>query len=1540
MNKKSIIVIVLLLGLFLGLAPTVMAATGPAHTNQNALLVSKAVEGDLATVEAGDRTTVGGPLSLQPDYDTYAVAGSVVFYGHTLTNNGQTSDCFAVTVAASEGWTVLLWSDLNQNGVHETVSPNEPPLPNPVCLGPGQTQYLVAEVQVPGTAVAGTVNITTLTAYSADQPDKFDTATDITRIFVNDPPVIDGRYDDIYRISPDATEVCYTANGILFGKLATFYQSSGDAVYMVLAIDKDFVDNTYGANAIGWPSGHTFGNLTGSDHAQFLGFNADGVQVLNFKLDYLSSASGTPSGYRSLGLGGDGGISQGSAAHILDWGTSLEYNLNELGYCSGGNCSGLGTDLLVDSPATDAFYTPNPTYPDWIFDVIYEVKIDKAAFGATGFGSMEIPYIHASPSKIGTNTILAEPGVCPGEIGDTVWHDVDRNGLQDPGEPGLAGVTVRLYRDDGDGVLTAADTLVATQITNTSGRYLFQNLAPDNYFVSVNEATVPTGFVITTFNNPTSVIHLGEGESYLQADFGYTEPYPELAITKTLLTQGDIFVGQTVQFNIRITNTGTTTITVLPLEDYYDPTRLTYVAANPPSDDTINDGALRWSDLTASFGSDLAPGQSFNVVLTFQAIGSTTVVLAQQADAAVPAPQVAAAAASAPTAEPTVDGLLDADYNFVGQLTSPPYDAPGRLYNYEGTNACYWAFVVDRAFNDNVYADEDLDNSYMALDGWTRSHTFSNLLNSDNAVFTLTYPGGSRTITLDYLNGGPGAWSSGFTGSDGSSSTPNPPGTVAKTSLHWNMEYSNWTGGPWNDPRKHSPPYDYNQVSGQYWEWVMIYEFAVPKSATNGVCGTVTLASAHNSPSKHNADQGTIGDRVWEDLDRDGVQDGGEVGLPHVTVKLYQDSTLVRITSTEPGTTGSYLFNNLPAGNYTVQVDETTVPVNYGLTSGNMPLSVSLSSGQDYTDADFGYYLLGEGVIGDRVFYDVDGSGLPDDGSEPGLNGVVVRLYQGACPAGGSPLRSFTTAGNGQYLFQNLMAGTYCVDVDESTLPAGLSLTTANEPQTVTLPTNTSSYLTADFGYRREQPGFTCDLAGVSDARDAQNRVPPPVYDDACVRIQAAGSIGDYVWNDSNGNGLQDEPPSAALAGVGLRLYADDGDAVFEPGGDDTLVATTATAADGTYRFDNLPPGSYWVDVDESTLTGFTLIPGSQSGPEPHRVVLGPNQAYDEADFGYAGRGSISGVVFFDWDQNGVQGLGEAGIPGVEVCLYVDTDDDGLIDPGSLPVECVSTQPDGSYVFSGYLPGNYLVVQTPISGFENTTPLVRDVTLIVIGSSGTAPNNDFGNVAFGSIGDFIYLDSNGNGAQDPGETTGVAGVLVTVTNLDTGQVFTTTSAGGFYLVEGLIPGTYRVEVPATVPGLVRTSPSPLIVTLGLNEDYLQADFGYIAPTAVQLSTFTAVQEGGAVVVRWATVAEQDQEGFRVWRGTAVEGPYVPVSGLIAAANSPTGARYEWVDRSVVAGVSYWYKLESVPDGQWFGPVGVGQEEGLRRLFLPLVRQRR
>lgn len=179
-----------------------------------------------------------------------------------------------------------------------------------------------------------------------------------------------------------------------------------DVVHIRLTLNPAFVDNTYGAGSIGWPvrRGHTWRDLYKSDHAEIVMTDEGGAKILQFKIDYISEDASLPTGFGTLGIsGGDGSISLGDAAWVLDTSTSIHENINERGY---------GT-YLVDSPLTDAKYTPNPEAPNWDYRVVYEAWVDVHAFGARGFGGATIEYVHASPAKGGSDTIIVTPGECP-----------------------------------------------------------------------------------------------------------------------------------------------------------------------------------------------------------------------------------------------------------------------------------------------------------------------------------------------------------------------------------------------------------------------------------------------------------------------------------------------------------------------------------------------------------------------------------------------------------------------------------------------------------------------------------------------------------------------------------------------------------------------------------------------------------------------------------------------------------------------------------------------------------------------------------------------------------------------------------------------------------------------------------------------------------------------------------------------------------------------------------------------------------------------
>ena len=119
-------------------------------------------------------------------------------------------------------------------------------------------------------------------------------------------------------------------------------------------------------------------------------------------------------------------------------------------------------------------------------------------------------------------------------IGNFVWEDMNGNGLQDAGEPGMANVPVALLADlDSDG---AIDDTLAQRTTNTAGLYLFDGLAAGTYALRFGQ---PTGYFFSAHDlggndandsdadaltGLTGNIVLTEGENNTTYDAGYYRP--------------------------------------------------------------------------------------------------------------------------------------------------------------------------------------------------------------------------------------------------------------------------------------------------------------------------------------------------------------------------------------------------------------------------------------------------------------------------------------------------------------------------------------------------------------------------------------------------------------------------------------------------------------------------------------------------------------------------------------------------------------------------------------------------------------------------------------------------------------------------------------------------------------------------------------------------------------------------------------------------------------------------------------------------------
>lgn len=221
-------------------------------------------------------------------------------------------------------------------------------------------------------------------------------------------PAIDGRYDQdegyaLGRFVDLTVEgIGATVEG---GELWTCVDPVTGDVSVLFSQPLTLVDNTYGDNLIGWgrnvaPSGknHNFKDLKGSDKAQFTFTDTVGNVVLDVTMDYISETSKGSGVHACLGVtGGDGKVHTGSAGDVLEWGSSLDYNFNALGYV-----------LTQDSPATDENYTENPGYPGWEFAVVYELRVAGGLFQTNGFGDVSIPIVHDSPNKIDRNKVFPE----------------------------------------------------------------------------------------------------------------------------------------------------------------------------------------------------------------------------------------------------------------------------------------------------------------------------------------------------------------------------------------------------------------------------------------------------------------------------------------------------------------------------------------------------------------------------------------------------------------------------------------------------------------------------------------------------------------------------------------------------------------------------------------------------------------------------------------------------------------------------------------------------------------------------------------------------------------------------------------------------------------------------------------------------------------------------------------------------------------------------------------------------------------------------
>ncbi len=315
------------------------------------------------------------------------------------------------------------------------------------------------------------------------------------------------------------------------------------------------------------------------------------------------------------------------------------------------------------------------------------------------------------------------------------------------------------------------------------------------------------------------------------------------------------------------------------------------------------------------------------------------------------------------------------------------------------------------------------------------------------------------------------------------------------------------------------------------------------------------------------------------------------------------------------------------------------------------------------------------------------------------------------------------------------------------------------------------------------------------------------------VIIEPCGSIGDYVWSDTDTDGQQDsgEP---VISGVKVYLLNASG----------VKLDSTLTDGSGKYLFDSLLSGSYRVqfvapsgtiasksnrgsDVTDSdaNASGLSHLIGiDTSKPEGDSLRNNLN-----IDAGFVPVGSIGDYVFADNNGDGIQNTGDSPVAGMKVYLLDATT--------GAKLDSMLTDSNGIYKFDSLLTGNYKVKFVVPVGSEPTLKTVGgdvtkdsnvnpDGTTDAININTSLPIGDAGRnnttvdagikPSYGSIGDYVWSDTDTDGQQDSGEPV-ISRVKVYLLNASGVKLDSTlTDGSGKYLFDSLLSGSYRVQFVA------------------------------------------------------------------------------------------------------------------------------------------------
>ena len=485
----------------------------------------------------------------------------------------------------------------------------------------------------------------------------------------------------------------------------------------------------------------------------------------------------------------------------------------------------------------------------------------------------------------------------------------------------------------------------------------------------------------------------------------------------------------------------------------------------------------------------------------------------------------------------------------------------------------------------------------------------------------------------------------------------------------------------------------------------------------------------------------TVGNFVWNDTDQDGIQDAGETGIQDVTVMLYS-KTGVETAKAETDINGEYVITGITPGDYYLKFfppnGYNLSPQNQGgndaldsdanVTTG-VTIGTTLSAGENDDTWDAGMYTISVTHPNCDYLYAVADAGdilvyMPRDGSA------------GASTIGNNNVSSIEAT---------------ALSLDAQTLYA------ANANQLGVLNWNTGNFTAraSVFGTGGGEEGEVTfsDVDGLafdplSGILYGTHRWGDGSPEDLLIQINPAtgahvpnafGSGIDYVVIDTFDEvGLYDVD-DIAISPIDGQMYG----VINSSGGNDRIarinkytgdvddVGRSHTATADVNDVEGLAfhnSGTFYGVTGQVGTTTNTMFEIDVTNALFTLVHTMDNSGDYESVAGLTcGSNLITGNVFIDIDQDGVNDIGESGQQNVTVKLYRDFNNDGLVDGGDIFAHSIATDSNGDYEFEVGTDGAFVLEidqNTLPGGAVMSTDNKEEADFVNWGN--IDPNNDFG----------------------------------------------------------------------------------------------------------------------------------------------------------------------------------------------------------------------